>query len=249
MGLGQATSTFTTGVFRKVTQVRELRTGHLMEQLAIGWQHLPLKAELIEIMQDGATITGIGVSSLEEVTHDTDSVAKGLFSASDDLDTNKLLKSLDLNLLSWIVFVKINGILVVARTDGHWVTTNVGQGSTVLGVDMVMAFVLAIFLGSRSFHFEDIITDANGDSLDVAPVTNHVGTKVDVKVNLFVSKVLDLCHDKIALSVELKVLIVPGAEMRVAGALGVRSSSGRSGTCRLDDSIFELQRADSILSL
>jgi hypothetical protein len=58
----------------------------------------------------------------------------------------------------------------------------------------------------------NIIANASGGSFDVAPVSDHASTKVDLKVHVLVGEVLDLGHDDVTLAMELKVFVLPGAD-------------------------------------
>ena len=210
VGLGQAASTLTTGVFGKVAQLRELRLGGIVEQLAVRWHDLPFQAKVAKVVNLRVAVTSKSLASLK-VTGNTDGIAEGLFGGTNDLDSDKLLESLDLDLLTREGAVKIDGVLVVARADGDWEATNGLERSTVLIIDVVVALLLSVLLGCRSLDFQNVIADTNGNGFDVAPVSDHLGTKVDIEVNTLVPKVLNLCHDKVALAMELKVFVLPGA--------------------------------------
>ena len=58
----------------------------------------------------------------------------------------------------------------------------------------------------------NIIANASGGSFDVAPVSDHASTKVNVEINGLIGKVLDLGHDDVALSMEFEVFVLPGAD-------------------------------------
>ena len=107
--------------------------------------------------------------------------------------------------MSWELLVKID-IIDIVRVDGKWGTTKITKGSALLVVDAGVTFVSAIF------RFRDVVADANGDSLDVAPESHHLGTEVNFEIDSWTGKVLGLGKDDITLSVEFKVFFLPGTD-------------------------------------
>jgi hypothetical protein len=71
---------------------------------------------------------------------------------------------------------------------------------------MVDPVVLAAFIGSvsRSFNLKNVVSNANGSALDVTPVTNKLGTNVNVQAKT-IRKLGSFRKNHITLAVTRKV--------------------------------------------
>ena len=172
---------------------------------------MPLVAELGEVIQHCHSITSIRVAS-PEITRHSNGVAERFRTRIDDLDSDELLEHLDLDALAGIELVQIDGVdLLVALwlLDGDWEASE-----TIIVVDISLVLVVdpidEITIG-RSCDFEDVVSDADGGVLDVAPESDELGSEMDVESET-VGELRIGCHDEIALSVELVVFVLPGAD-------------------------------------
>mmetsp|Transcript_14745 Transcript_14745/g.35567 ORF Transcript_14745/g.35567 Transcript_14745/m.35567 type:complete len:273 (-) Transcript_14745:564-1382(-) len=218
--LCQTTLAVSTRVFWLDASLRELRMGYLVEELGLGWKHLPLVSKISKVMEDSGSISSECVSRFV-VTEQTNSIAKGLL-VSTEFDSDEFLVKLDNDVLTLVGRAQVDLVLTLVRRRkllGDGVSGKSVKLSLIFIVDPVVW--LGIILICRSFDLKDIVSNANGNALDVRPVSNKLGTDMNVQ-SLCVSKLWIAGHYKITLSMVLIVLVLPSSDVGVATNTRVR---------------------------
>ena len=202
--LGQTTLAVTTRIFGLDAKLWELGLGDLTEELGFAWKNLPLVSKLGKVIHDGGSITSQKLSSLV-VAKKTNSLSKDILAAV-ELDTNKLLVQLDDNRGTRALGAQVDVVRALVdgwKLLGDW---KAGKGLEVSLVVVVVPVVSLIIIGiGGTFNLQDVIANLDGNSLDVGPVSDNLGTDLNVKTES-VGKVSVLCQGEIALSVVFKVL-------------------------------------------
>jgi len=89
-----------------------------MEESTIRWQDLPFVSQFGKVVQYSPSVTSIGVAR-DKVTSDTNRVTKGGFGCPDNLHSDKLFESPNLDLFSRILTAKINRVPVIIGIDRY----------------------------------------------------------------------------------------------------------------------------------
>mmetsp|Transcript_17334 Transcript_17334/g.42395 ORF Transcript_17334/g.42395 Transcript_17334/m.42395 type:complete len:391 (-) Transcript_17334:611-1783(-) len=228
------TTALTTRIFGVNASIGELGSRDFTEQMLVRWKDLPFMAKIGKVIQHCNAIASQSLASIK-VTQHANTLSKRFLASVLERHLDKLLVSRKDNLLSRINGIQVNLDSILGNCSSllrehlYGKTSKLGEFSLELKIDPIVS--LGIKFNSGTFNLQNVIANADYSILNVAPVSHEFGANVNINAKS-IGKVWILGKDKVALSVILKVFILPSLEVRIAirGRLG---TSGMTETCKV----------------